>query len=54
MQILNKEIENYENYIIFEDGRIFNRITNKYLNPYLNKKNGYFCVDLYNKDGKKL
>lgn len=46
-----KEIKGFEhcknNYIIYEDGRIFSEKTKKFLKPSKNTK-GYFCIDLRN------
>ena len=48
-----KQIKN-ENYSINEEGKIRNDKTNKILKPRLNKKNGYYYVDLWkNNKGKK-
>ena len=35
-----KEIEGFENYIIYEDGDIYSKISNKFLKPCLNKIKG--------------
>jgi hypothetical protein len=45
------EIENYNKYLIYSDGRVWSKYTNKFLKPYLDNK-GYYRVDLY-KDRKK-
>jgi len=46
------EIENYEdNYLIYPDGRVQNKISNRFLKPY-NNKNGYYMVSLC-KDGER-
>ena len=39
-------IENYENYIIYENGDLLNVDTGKYLNPHLNKQ-GYKDISLF-------
>ena len=43
-------IQSYEDYIIYPDGDIYSKYTNRYLNPRPNKK-GYKRIDLY-KNGK--
>lgn len=42
----------FKNYEVFEDGRIFSYITNKFLNPEVNH-NGYLRVKLSDNDGKR-
>ena len=44
------EIDGFENYLIYEDGKIQNNKTKRYLKP--SNSNGYLNVNLY-KDGKK-
>ena len=44
-------IEGYENYLIFEDGKIINTNTGKEMKPFLNKF-GYYNITL-SKDNKK-
>jgi hypothetical protein len=39
------EIQGYENYLIYPDGRVFNKKYNRYLNP-KPKITGYKCVNL--------
>jgi len=46
------EIVNYPNYLVYEDGRVFNKKRRKMLKPYLNLQNGYYQVDLC-KDGER-
>ena len=51
------EIEGYENYIIYEDGRVLNKKRGEFKTPYLRGKKGkqYLNVRLYkNGDGKHL
>tara|TARA_R110000822_G_scaffold284631_1_gene406088 strand:+ start:49 stop:495 length:447 start_codon:yes stop_codon:yes gene_type:complete len=46
------EINNYPNYLIYNDGRVYSKSSKIFLKPSLNKINcGYLCVNLY-KDGK--
>ena len=45
------EIQGYENYIIYEDGRVYNQKYNRFLKQYVDT-GGYFNVNL-SKDGKK-
>ena len=47
-----KIINDYENYTISEDGKVFSLITNKKLSARCNKQ-GYEYVNLYNENGKK-
>jgi len=46
----SKEIDGFPNYLIFEDGRVFSKKSNKFLKPHIDKL-GYCRVDLCN-DGK--
>jgi len=49
---INKmEIEGYDNYLIYEDGRVFSKKSNKFRKACSNGE-GYCVVDLY-KDGKR-
>lgn len=41
-----KNIKNYEHYQLFEDGKIFNTKTKKYINYTLNKNNNHYYVKL--------
>ena len=45
------EIEGYENYLIYEDGRVFSKYKNKFLNPSINSC-GYYRIDLL-ENGKR-
>ena len=45
------EIQNYPNYLIYKDGRVYSKKTNIFLKPILNK-GGYYMVNLW-KDGKR-
>ena len=45
------EIEGYENYLIYEDGKVYNQKFKRYLRPG-NNGAGYLYVNLY-KDGKR-
>ena len=47
------EINGYPNYLIYEDGRIWTKIQNRFLNPSLNKL-GYSRVALVNNEGQKF
>ena len=44
-----KEIQGYNNYLIYPDGRVWSKLTNKFLKP--GKAHGYLHVNLY-KDGE--
>jgi len=41
------EIQNYPNYLIYEDGKVFSKNRNKYIKPQMDYK-GYYKVRLYN------
>ena len=45
------EIINYPDYLIYPDGKVFSKKTNKYLN--VDDSHRYHRVSLYNNDGKK-
>ena len=45
------KFRDYDNYEVYEDGRIFSYWTNRFLKP-KTKKNGYQQVHLYNNEGK--
>jgi hypothetical protein len=47
------EIEGFPNYLIYEDGRVWSKITNKYLKNCLNN-DGYYRVGLFNNKKKKF
>ena len=47
-----KTIKNFEDYLIYKNGKVFSKKTNKFLKPYLHKKSNYLRVDLMIK-GKK-
>jgi hypothetical protein len=48
------EINNYPNYLIYEDGRVYSKIgKGKFLKQVIDK-DGYKIATLYNKNGKKL
>jgi|DEB0MinimDraft_10_1074344.scaffolds.fasta_scaffold49262_2 hypothetical protein len=47
------EIEGFPNYLIYEDGRVWTKIQNRFLNPNLNKFSGYYRVALVNNEGQK-
>lgn len=42
----SKKIKNYETYMVFEDGKIYNSKTNKYLKPRINNE-GYANIYLH-------
>lgn len=46
------EINNYPNYLIYEDGRVFSKITNKFLKPFIAQ--GYYCISLGRKKKKSI
>lgn len=49
---MQKEIKGFENkYTIYDDGRIYSKITKKFLTPHYNKK-GYLTVELGGKEYK--
>lgn len=45
-------IQDYPNYLVYEDGRIWSEKTQKFLKPSCNKK-GYSSVELFNEKGSK-
>ena len=45
------KFRNYDNYEVFEDGKIWSYRKNKFLKPQT-QKNGYQVVNLYDNDGK--
>ena len=48
---MQKDIKGFENkYTIFDDGRVYSKITKKFLKPHLN--NGYLTVELGSKEYK--
>ena len=47
------EIEGYPNYLIYEDGRIWTKIYNRFLKPNLNNT-GYYRIALVNNEGQKF
>ena len=46
-------IEGYENYLIFEDGKIINTLSGRELNPHINNR-GYYHINLSNDNKRKL
>lgn len=46
------EIQGYSNYLIYNDGRVFSKKRNKFLNPRLSNT-GYRMVSIYNKNGNQ-
>ena len=46
------EIIDYPNYLIYNDGRVQNKKTKRFLKPY-SDNNGYYRVDLYNNGKRK-
>ena len=46
------EITGYENYLIYDDGRVFNKIKNNFVNL-VNDKDGYLQITLYNNGKNK-
>ena len=47
------EIKDFENYLIYEDGRVYSKKTNKFLKPFTDNSKGYLCCKLYNNYFKK-
>ena len=47
---MEKAITGYPNYIIFDDGRVYSKITNKFLKP--SYSGGYLTVELFSERGK--
>lgn len=47
------KIIGYENYEIFEDGRVYSHINNIFMKQTINKKTGYLQVTFYNKGNPK-
>jgi len=45
------EVKDYENYLIYDDGRVYSKYKNRFLKPALDNY-GYYKVHLF-KDGKK-
>ena len=46
------EINGFENYLIYEDGKVFSKKSNKFLKPF-NTKKGYLHIDLHNNKKRK-
>lgn len=46
------EIIDYPNYLIYDDGRVQNKKTKRFLKQFFNKKDGYYLVAL-SKNGKR-
>jgi len=46
------EINNYPNYLIYEDGRVYSKKYDRFLKQQINTR-GYYIVDLYNKGIRK-
>jgi hypothetical protein len=49
----SKTIENFPNYVIYNDGRVYSLLKNKFLTPQ-NNGNGYMKVMLYNNSIKQV
>jgi hypothetical protein len=47
------EIQDYSNYLIYDDGRVFSKKSNKYLKPSNNNNAGYFKVVLCKNNNTK-
>jgi beta-N-acetylglucosaminidase len=47
------EIKDYENYLIYDDGRVYSKKYKRFLKPHLNKQTGYYIVDLYKNSKRK-
>lgn len=41
-------IEDYDNYIVYKNGRIYNKRSSKFIKPYLDNTAGYFKIRLIN------
>lgn len=48
-----KKINGFENYYVSNYGRIYNNKTKNELTPYLDSKNRYYMIDLYNNSIRK-
>lgn len=48
---MKRKIKGFENYYIYDDGRVYSTFTQKFLVQTVNK-GGYLYVNLYDKDGK--
>ncbi len=48
-----KPIKDYEDYLIYEDGRVFSTKTNKFISNYVNTR-GYVVVELFKNSKKKM
>lgn len=46
------QIDGYENYLIYEDGSVFSKISNKFLKTWIGNK-GYVFITLIGQNGKK-
>tara|TARA_R110002126_G_scaffold722_6_gene4599 strand:+ start:6717 stop:7193 length:477 start_codon:yes stop_codon:yes gene_type:complete len=47
------DIIGYEDYLIYEDGRVFSKKSNRFLKPY-NTKKGYLHIDLHKNNKRKI
>ena len=47
-----KEITNYSNYLIYDDGRVYSKYSRKFLTPRVTDS-GYLTVDLYSQHQRK-
>jgi len=47
------EIQDYPNYLIYDDGRVYSKNKNRFLKPYLDK-DGYYMIGLYKNCKKKV
>lgn len=48
-----REINEYPNYLVYSDGRIYSKFSNKFLKP-VKHHNGYEFVNLFNDQGDKI
>tara|TARA_R110002074_G_scaffold282319_1_gene453879 strand:+ start:79 stop:567 length:489 start_codon:yes stop_codon:yes gene_type:complete len=48
------EINDYPNYLIYEDGRVWSKTSNKFLKPNICASTGYYKVFLYNNKKRKF
>ena len=47
------EIQDYPNYLIYDDGRVYSKNKNIFLKPYI-CSNGYYMISLYKNNKKKM
>lgn len=47
-----RTMKDHPNYIIFDDGKVYSKLSHRYLKPSVHR-DGYFCVKLYDGEDKK-